>query len=147
MTERKIQGSFPNARAGEPPRLAQVPAPIRPAAAEDEAELRRLWDEMCAEGSPEDGRRVPPFSLRVITTEGCHAFVSEKDGALVGVVYVPVGVEVADMRVVKVQALYVMPSERTKEAGAPALLNAATKFALEHNMAFLPPPGAIERVK
>ena len=106
----------------------QVPVLIRRAVVEDEAELRRLWDEMCAEGSPEERRRVPPFSLRAITTEGCHAFVSEKDGALVGCVYVQVGVKVADMRVVKVQALYVMPSERTKEPGAPALLDAATRF-------------------
>lgn len=57
---------------------------MRPALIEDEAELQRLWDEMCAEASPVEGRRVPQFSLRAITTEGCHGFVAEEDGTLVG---------------------------------------------------------------
>ena len=121
---------------------------IRAAVVEDEAELRRLWDEMCAEGAPRDGRPVPRFSIRAITTEGCHGFVAEEDGTLIGCLYVQVGVEYAGMDVVKVQALHVMPSHRTKEAAVtPGLMNAATTFAREQNMPLLAPPGAIERIE
>jgi hypothetical protein len=119
---------------------------IRPAVVEDEAELRRLWDEMRAVAQAR-GDSFPDFAIQVITANGCHGFVAEKDGMLIGCVYIKEGVQFADTKVVKVQAPYVVPSERTKSAGvSPALMTAVTQFAHKQNMPLLAPGGAFERV-
>ena len=117
---------------------------IRVAAAEDESELRRLWDLMAGEAAAR-GQSWQDFSIRHVTSDRYLAVVVEEADALLGCAYVKLGdpnpehgpVEVdLDTEPSRLLAAYVVP-EAQGQGLFQELISTASAETLKRSTALL----------